>query len=117
MPLFTVVFFIFSLANISFPGTVNFAGELLILVGLIQQNWFFFGAALVSLFFTTVFTMLLFNRVCFGTFRVAFVDSYCDLVRWETWVFILLFLPVLLLGVYPQGLVSVASPCVYILAS
>jgi NADH:ubiquinone oxidoreductase subunit 4 (subunit M) len=46
MPLFTVFFFIFTLANMSFPGTSNFIGELLIFVGLFQKNSFIttFGA-------------------------------------------------------------------------
>ncbi len=38
MPLFTVCFFLFTLANMSFPGTSNFIGELLILIGIFQYN-------------------------------------------------------------------------------
>jgi NADH:ubiquinone oxidoreductase subunit 4 (subunit M) len=38
MPLFSSVFFIFTLANMSFPGTSNFVGELLILTGIFENN-------------------------------------------------------------------------------
>jgi NADH-quinone oxidoreductase subunit M len=38
MPLFSFYFLFFTLANMSFPGTCNFVGELLILVGLFQVN-------------------------------------------------------------------------------
>jgi len=38
MPLFAVCFFLFTLANMSFPGTSNFIGELLILIGIFQYN-------------------------------------------------------------------------------
>jgi NADH:ubiquinone oxidoreductase subunit 4 (subunit M) len=34
MPIFSVLFFIFTLANMSFPGTSNFIGELLIFLSL-----------------------------------------------------------------------------------
>lgn len=38
MPIFATLFFIFSLANMSFPGTSNFLGELLIFLGLFEDN-------------------------------------------------------------------------------
>jgi NADH-quinone oxidoreductase subunit M len=40
MPLFTFSFFVFLLANIGFPFTSNFAGELLIFLSLISTNIF-----------------------------------------------------------------------------
>ena len=38
MPLFALGFFTFTLANMSFPGTSNFIGELLIFVGIFAKN-------------------------------------------------------------------------------
>jgi len=38
MPLFSIIFFFFTLANMSFPGTCNFIGELLVLIGIFQKN-------------------------------------------------------------------------------
>jgi len=38
MPLFTTIFLIFSLANLSLPTTGGFIGEFLVLVGLFQSN-------------------------------------------------------------------------------
>jgi len=38
MPLFSTIFFIFTLANMSFPGTSNFTGELLIFAGLADNS-------------------------------------------------------------------------------
>lgn len=39
MPLFATFLFLFSLANMSFPGTSNFIGELLILIGILQATF------------------------------------------------------------------------------
>jgi NADH-quinone oxidoreductase subunit M len=38
MPLFCTFFFLFTLANMSFPGTSNFVGELLIFAGIFEYN-------------------------------------------------------------------------------
>jgi NADH:ubiquinone oxidoreductase subunit 4 (subunit M) len=38
MPVFSFVFFLFSLSNLGFPGTSSFIGELLIVVGSFTQN-------------------------------------------------------------------------------
>lgn len=38
MPLFSVIFFVFILSNMGLPGTSNFIGEVLILVGCFEQN-------------------------------------------------------------------------------
>lgn len=38
MPLFAVFFFVFSLANMSFPGTSNFLGEFLLFLGVFSKS-------------------------------------------------------------------------------
>ena len=38
MPIFSIVFLIFTLANIAFPGTSSFVGEFLIFLGIFQKN-------------------------------------------------------------------------------
>jgi NADH:ubiquinone oxidoreductase subunit 4 (subunit M) len=38
MPLFSFFFFAFTLANMSFPGTSNFLGELLLFLGVFSKN-------------------------------------------------------------------------------
>lgn len=38
MPLFASAFFVFTLANMSFPGTSNFLGELLLFLGVFANN-------------------------------------------------------------------------------
>ena len=40
MPKFSLCFFIFSLANMGFPGTVGFPSEILIFSSLVGDNFF-----------------------------------------------------------------------------
>jgi NADH-quinone oxidoreductase subunit M len=57
MPLYAAFFFFFSLANFSLPGTVNFIGELLILVGLMRVNFILCIFIAVSIFFSAAFSI------------------------------------------------------------
>lgn len=57
MPLFSFFFFFFSLANFSLPGTANFIGEVLILVGLMKINFFLCLFAATSIFFSAAFSV------------------------------------------------------------
>jgi NADH:ubiquinone oxidoreductase subunit 4 (subunit M) len=40
MPFFTLFFFLLTLANVSFPGSSSFVGELLIILGILDHNFF-----------------------------------------------------------------------------
>jgi NADH:ubiquinone oxidoreductase subunit 4 (subunit M) len=66
MPIFTIFLFFFSLANMAFPFTAGFIGEFLCLYSLFQANLILGLLNSLSMFFTTVYSMLLFSRVCFG---------------------------------------------------
>ena len=67
--IFIFFFFINILANISFPGTGNFIGELLISISLIKSFHFFFVfLVLFSLIFNVVFSFFLLVRILFGPF-------------------------------------------------
>lgn len=54
MPLFAIFFLIFTLANVSFPGTFNFVAEMSIILALVQVNPL---AAAVSVF-SIIFIMI-----------------------------------------------------------
>ena len=70
MPLFSFFFFFFNIANFSFPGTSNFIGELLILVGILKSNIFIFLLVGFGILFGTCFSILLLNKVVFGTYKI-----------------------------------------------
>ena len=72
MPLYSILFFIFSIANMSFPGTCNFIGEFLIFLGLshtiLAKNAFillFF--ACLGIILSAIYSIYLVNRIIFGT--------------------------------------------------
>ena len=104
MPLFSIVFFIFTLANMGFPGTSNFVGEILIFIGIFLDNpWVMFLSA-TGVVASAMYAIFLFNRVCFGTLKNESenVDQYADLNRSDFYVFFVLITAMLTLGVYSE---------------
>ena len=106
MPLFAYFFFMFTISNISFPGTSNFIGEILVLVGLgiaPLKPVLIIGA--FSTFFGIVFSILLYNRVVFGNLKYAFISKFEDVTRRESSVLIVLVALNLLMGLNPNALI------------
>lgn len=103
MPLFSTFFFLFSLGNIAFPGTVNFVGEFLVLASLPNYSMFLFFSAGGSLFFALIFTFWLYTRTSFGTLRILGSGLFYDLLKHEAMMLLGLFTIVVFLGISPQG--------------
>jgi NADH-quinone oxidoreductase subunit M len=91
MPIFITCFFIFILANVSFPSTSNFVGELLLLIGLIQHS---FLVAIMASFF-------LFNSIAFLEVN-PYIEKYTELTRLEFHTIFFLLVLVFILGIFPN---------------
>jgi NADH:ubiquinone oxidoreductase subunit 4 (subunit M) len=57
MPIFSIVFFLLVLSNISFPGTSSFIGELLILISVFEVNFFVAFLLILSIILTAVYSI------------------------------------------------------------
>jgi NADH-quinone oxidoreductase subunit M len=86
MPVFSGLFLLFTLANMSFPGTANFVGEFLIFCGLAAYNplALIFGASGIVL--SAVYSIWVYNRVIFGTLWIRVVTRYLDVHLVENWI-------------------------------
>jgi NADH:ubiquinone oxidoreductase subunit 4 (subunit M) len=100
MPIFTTLLFLFFLANVSFPLTANFVGELLILAGIIQKSFFSAFFAATGIVLSAIYSFFAFGRVAFLGVS-PYIESYSDLTPIEfhtVWYF---FFLVLVLGIKP----------------
>jgi NADH:ubiquinone oxidoreductase subunit 4 (subunit M) len=108
MPVFTTLLFLFFLANVSFPLTANFVGELLIFAGIIQKSFFsaFFGATGIIL--SAVYSFFAFGRLAFlGVSQ--HIEGYCEITPLEfqtVWYF---FFLIVFLGVRPGILLDMTD--------
>jgi len=118
MPIFAIFFFFSTLANMSFPGTSNFIGELLIFVGLFQKNYLVVSFAALGIVLSAIYSIWLFNRVFFGTLKneSEVIINFADLNRMEFYVLVLLTLMIFVFGVYSSFFLNIINlPIKYIL--
>jgi proton-translocating NADH-quinone oxidoreductase chain M len=102
MPAFTIFFFLFTLANMSFPGTSNFIGEFVILTGIFNRSSFIVLCAGTGIVLSAVYSIWLFNRVCFGTLKMKYITQYSDLTTTEFLILTTLAVLMLILGINSQ---------------
>ena len=57
MPVFAIFLFFFTLANMGFPGTSNFVGEILILVGIFEKNSMILFFAATGIVFSAIYSI------------------------------------------------------------
>ncbi len=106
MPVYAVLFMLFTMANVGLPGTSGFVGEILTLVGAFSAStWAAAGAAL-GMIFSAVYMLTLYRRTVFGELNTdnPAVATIADVNMKELVCLVPLALGVLLLGVRP-GLV------------
>jgi NADH-quinone oxidoreductase subunit M len=99
-PVLSTLFLIVALATLAMPGSANFAGEFLILLGLFNTKLViaviaFTGVALASVYMLRMFIRALHNRVRAG------VQSF-DLSLRDAFVLVPLVLVIVAFAVYPQ---------------
>ncbi len=102
MPLFASFFFFSTLANMSFPGTSNFIGELLIFIGLFQKNYFIVFFAAFGIVLSAIYSIWLFNRIFFGTLKDGneVIMAFADINRMEFYILSFLTIMIIIFGLY-----------------
>lgn len=109
MPIFSTIYFIFILANFGFPGTFNFVGEFLILIGLFSTSSTLFFLASLPLILTLIYSLFLYNRLFFGPIYITFIRYYCDNTFLEFIILIVLILISIVGAIYPMLILSIIN--------
>ncbi len=69
MPLYAVVFMVFTMANVGLPGTSGFVGEFLTLIGTFKANiWVAFFATL-GVILSAAYALWLYRKMIFGALK------------------------------------------------
>lgn len=102
MPMMCFFFFLFTLGNIGMPGTSNFIGELLILIGIMYQGYYLgMFTAVLGIFFCTVYSMWLYNKIIFLIPKFSYV-IIADLYIFEIIVLFPLVIFIFFMGIKPS---------------
>ena len=109
MPVYSIFFLIFVLANIGLPGTVNFIGEFLVMVGVWRSNTIviFFGS--IGMILGAVYAIWMYNRIVFGAIRFYSLEYFVDINRREFLVLAPLVFLVFFMGIYPMCFLEIMN--------
>ena len=105
-PLLAIIFLIFSMANISFPGTSSFVGEFLILAGVFKESTWIAFFACFGMVLGAVYTLWLYNRIFFGNLKDHSIGEFSDINKKEAAIFAILLFILFLMGIYPKIILS-----------
>jgi proton-translocating NADH-quinone oxidoreductase chain M len=108
MPLFSALFFYFTLANIAVPLSCNFVGEFLSLLATFEHNPLIAILASSGIILSACYSLFLYNRVAFGTMSpyITNAPNNRDVSRREFFLLLPLVFFTIILGVFPNLIFS-----------
>ena len=102
MPKFAALFLLFSMANAGLPATSGFVGEVLVILGAVQFDFWIGLLAATALIWGAGYSLWMYKRVVFGPVANPNVDKMEDVNRREFWLLMLMAALVLFMGIYPK---------------
>lgn len=105
MPVFTILFFVFTLCNTGIPLSLNFLGEQLSLLGIWQQNPIIAALGATGILFSACYSLFLYNRLSYGSYS-PHLPALKDINRREYYLLISLLIPTIVFGIVPNVLLN-----------
>ena len=105
MPVFTILFFIFTLSNTGIPLTLNFLGEQLSLIGIWERSPIMAALGATGIVLSAIYSIYLYNRISYGIYS-PHLKPIKDISRREFNLLITLLLPTVLLGIFPNVILN-----------
>jgi NADH-quinone oxidoreductase subunit M len=103
MPGYALLFMIFTMASVALPGTSNFPGEFLSLVGTYRASSWAAIVATTGIILGAAYMLWLYWRICFGTLRHADAAAMPDLSAREWWLLAPIAAAAFWMGIYPES--------------
>jgi len=105
MPVFTILFFLFTLANTGIPLTLNFLGEQLALIGIWERSPIIASLGATGIVLSACYSIWLYNRISYGVYS-PHIKPVKDISRKEFNLLIALLIPTILLGIFPNVILN-----------
>lgn len=102
MPLYSIFFLVFTLANIALPGTSSFVGEFLLLLGIYNFNVSICVISALGVILCGGYSLWLYNRMIFGNVKADYSLKFADLDIKEILSLFPLFILIFIVGIYPE---------------
>jgi NADH-ubiquinone oxidoreductase chain 4 len=101
MPVFTILFFIFTLCNTGIPLSLNFLGEQLSLIGIWERSPIIAALGATGIVLSACYSIFLYNRLSYGSFSPHLLIIK-DVNKREFLLLISLLIPTIALGILPN---------------
>ena len=101
MPKFAAFFVLFSMANCGLPATSGFVGEFMVILGAVEFNFWIGLLAAIALIFGAAYSLWMVKRVVFGPIGNKHVEELTDIDKREFFMFAVLAIAVIAMGLYP----------------
>ena len=105
MPVFTILFLIFTLSNTGIPLTLNFLGEQLSLIGIWERSPLIAALGATGIVLSAIYSIYLYNRISYGIYS-PHLKPIKDISRREFILLITLLLPTIFLGIFPNKILD-----------
>src|SRR6188768_3404049 len=112
MPLYAVVYMVFTMANVGLPGTSGFVGELMTLLGTFKVSIPTATAATLGVILSAAYALWLYRKVVFGKLTKPSLASIKDLTWRESLTLMPLVFLTILFGVYPKPVLDMSAASV-----
>ena len=113
IPKYSVLFMLFVLATLGLPGTSGFIGEFLILMGAFKDNFLVAVIASLGVILGAAYMLWLYKRVIFGKLINKDLEKMVDLDNSEYFILVILAIPTLFFGFYPEPLINTIEVSVH----
>ena len=108
MPLYAMIFLVFTLANVGLPGTSGFVGEFLSLIGTFKTNIPVASLATIGVILSAAYALWLYRKMIFGTLKPA-LEGIRDIGLREAVIFAPLVILTILFGVAPKPVLDMSA--------
>ncbi len=112
MPLYAVVFMVFTMANVGLPGTSGFVGEFMTLIGTFRVSIPTATFASTGVILSAAYALWLYRKVVFGALTKPSLASIKDLTFREGLIMVPLVALTLLFGFYPKPVLDMSASSV-----
>ncbi|RVT92446.1 NADH-quinone oxidoreductase subunit M [Sphingomonas crocodyli] len=106
MPKYALFFLLFTMASVGLPGTSNFVGEFLSLVGAYEANSWVAFVATTGIILGAAYMLVLYRGVVYGPLTKEDVAAMPDLSKRELALLLPIAAGVMWMGVYPESFIA-----------
>ena len=106
MPQYAILFMLFTMASVGLPGTSNFVGEFLSLMGVYEASSWVAIICTTGIILGAAYMLYLYRRICYGEQKNADAAAMPDLTMREIVMLVPIALGVLWMGIYPESFLA-----------